>query len=547
MAAITELFRKRPQPVHLCPDLERALSALFPGLSDRRLRDIYYLHLPTGNALLRRLPHYIARYASRVVRQSIYWRESVVARRPWHQRGGVCCKPRWLVVASCLLGVFLASQCHSSGLLLRDRSLHNAPAWLGAFLGYMAADLVFGRTLSLAAFFAATNVVGAFTATILLRRLDSRDLALRRVHSVIRILACLIPACFAAAICGALLVRVQFHGSMSQALMTWPASELVNYLIMLPAMLTVGWKDIARRISHSNSINSIGKLGPAVFLIISCAAATIFDGPGSIIFPLPGLLLCALVYSLPVTALSSMLVGTAFLMMLGLGVIDMGQNMAIPYMVVSVRIAVAFLVMVPLTISSAMAVRDDLLGELRKAADHDGLTGLLNRRAFEQRLDTQLAVPLRQGSSLLILWIDIDFFKLINDRHGHPAGDAVLQAFAATARSCCRANDFVGRLGGEEFALVAQVSSADDAQEIANRLREAFAAQTLIWEGAAIRATVSIGACYLNCVHQDMATLIRDLDTALYEAKRNGRNRIEWLEQDISRRDRAIGPRLARA
>ena len=433
------------------------------------------------------------------------------------------------------------------GLLLRDRSLHNAPAWLGALLGYMAADLVFGRTLSLAAFFAATNVVGAFTATILLRRLDSRDLALRRVHSVIRILACLIPACFAAAICGALLVRVQFHGSMSQALMTWPASELVNYLIMLPAMLTVGWKDIARRISQSNSINSIGKLGPAVFLIVSCAAATIFDGPGSIIFPLPGLLLCALVYSLPVTALLSMFVGTAFLMMLGLGVIDMGQNMAIPYMVVSVRIAVAFLVMVPLTISSAMAVRDDLLGELRKAADHDGLTGLLNRRAFEQRLDTQLAVPLRQGSSLLILWIDIDFFKSINDRHGHPAGDAVLQAFAATARSCCRANDFVGRLGGEEFALVAQVSSADDAQEIANRLREAFAAQTLIWEGAAIRATVSIGACYLNCVHQDMATLIRDLDTALYDAKRNGRNRIEWLEQDISRRDRAIGPRLARA
>ncbi|WP_336969915.1 GGDEF domain-containing protein [Sphingobium aromaticiconvertens] len=379
-------------------------------------------------------------------------------------------------------------------------------------------------------------MVGSFTATHLLLGLDRRDLGLRRVHSVLRILACLLPACIAAALCGALLVKIEFHGSAIQTLMTWPASELVNYLIILPAILTVRPRWHRRTVEGTTARSDRRTIGPALLLAISCVAAVFFDGPGSIIFPLPGLLLCALIYPIQMTALLTMILGTGWLTMLGLGVIDIGQDMAIPQMVVSVRIAVAFLVLAPLTISSAMAVRDDLLDQLREAADHDGLTGLLNRRAFEQRMRDRLSMPPRPGKSFVILWLDIDLFKSINDRHGHLAGDAVLQAFAATARACCREGDLIGRLGGEEFALVAEVSSQKGAEGVADRLREAFAAQTVHWDGVPVRATVSIGACHVERARRDVPNIFRQLDEALYRAKRKGRNRIEWLLESAPER-----------
>lgn len=430
------------------------------------------------------------------------------------------------------------------GLMLRHRQLNRWPAWLGAAAGYVAADLLFGRHLSLAAFFAATNLLSTLTATACLRRLDARDLGLRRTHSVPRILACLLPACLAAALSGALLVAIEFHGSVSQALMTWPASELVNYLVVLPAMLTVRpqWPFERRAAlpappaSPAASAAKRRQVWPLGLLALSCIAAVVFDGPGSIMFPLPGLLLCALTYSVPATALLTMILGTGCLTLIGLGVMDIGQDMSVPQMVVSIRIAIAFLVLVPLTIASAMAVRDDLLEQLREAADHDGLTGLLNRRGFEQRMQDRLLAEWTPGRSVVVLWLDIDHFKSINDRHGHLAGDAVLQAFAQTARACCREQDLVGRLGGEEFALVADVSGPAAADAVADRLRAAFAAQAVMWNGAPVRATVSIGACYLDRATRDVPGLVRQLDEALYRAKRNGRDRIEWLKPQAARR-----------
>jgi diguanylate cyclase (GGDEF)-like protein len=385
--------------------------------------------------------------------------------------------------------------------------------------------------LSLSAWFAATNLIGTMTATAFLLQLDERDLCLRRVHSMLRILVRLLPACLAAGLCGALLVMAEIHGSGLQALMTWPASELVNYLVTLPAILTTfRVRDGQNPLPRSAGLD-LKQLGPALFLGASCVAAIAFDGPGSIMFPLPALLLCALTYSVPTTALLTLLLGTGALTGIGLGMVHIGQDMAVPRMVVSIRIAVAFLVLVPLTIASVVAVRDELLDQLRQAADHDGLTGLLNRRAFEQSMRAQLRAPRLLGRSLVILWLDIDHFKAINDRHGHLAGDAVLQAFAATAQACCRQGDLVGRMGGEEFALVVEVSDASGAAAVAERLRRAFAEQIVRWNHEPIRATVSIGACHLLRPERATPDLVKRLDEALYRAKHKGRNRIEWLAE----------------
>jgi diguanylate cyclase (GGDEF)-like protein len=417
------------------------------------------------------------------------------------------------------------------GLALRDRGLIRVSGGLGAVTGFLAADTLFGRTLSLSAWFAAANLIGAMTATACLLQLDERDLCLRRVHSMLRILVRLLPACLAAGLCGALLVLVEFHGSAAQALMTWPASELVNYLVVLPAMLTAFRSASRQQPKGGTAWFDMRHLGPALFLIGSCAAAVAFDGPGSIMFPLPALLLCALTYSVPATALLTLVLGTGALTGIGLGVLHIGQDMAVPRMVVSIRIAVAFLVLIPLTIASVVAVRDELLDQLRQAADHDGLTGLLNRRAFEQRMRAQLRAARLPGRSLVILWLDIDHFKAINDRHGHLAGDAVLQAFASTAQACCRQGDLVGRMGGEEFALVVEVTGATGAAAVAERLRKAFAEQTVRWNHEPIRATVSIGACHLIRPERANSDLVKRLDEALYRAKHKGRDRIEWLAE----------------
>jgi len=414
------------------------------------------------------------------------------------------------------------------GLVLRDRRLFSVAGWAGALFGFVGADLLFGRTLSLAAFFATANLTGTFVAALLLRPLDLVDLRLRRAHSVLKILIRLLPASFAAGACGAVLVVVEFHGSALQALATWPASELVNYLTVLPAVLTLRGPIRLRAGGRLLGMSALREAGPALFLAVSCLAAVLFDGPGSIVFPLPALLLCALSYSIPTTCVMTMLFGTTLLTLIGWNVIDLGQDMSLPQVVVSMRIAVAFLVIVPLTIGSAMAVRNDLLHRLRDAADHDGLTGLLNRRAFEDRMGERLLA----GSGRLILWLDIDRFKAINDRHGHQAGDAVLRAFADTARNCCRSNDLVGRIGGEEFALILNVPDAQAARTIAERLHATFASSDFRWNGVSVHTTASIGAAYLVRPVTDVNLLTRHLDEALYRAKRKGRNRIEWLDED---------------
>ncbi|KQM61702.1 MULTISPECIES: GGDEF domain-containing protein [unclassified Sphingomonas] len=415
------------------------------------------------------------------------------------------------------------------GIMLRAPHLNRPAGWAGAAAGFILADLILGQTPELGGWFAAANLSGTSVAVLLLRRLGASDLRLRRVHSVMRISVGLLPGSFAAASVGAAMVVVQFHGSATQTVMTWTASEIANYLIFLPAMLTVRppWRGERRAAMPAPVVKPVW---PLVLLAFSCTLAVWFDGPGSIMFPMPALLLCAMTYSVSTAALITMVLGSGCMITIGLGMVDIGQDLSIPRMVISVRIAVAFLALVPLTISSAMAVRDDLMAQLQQAADHDGLTGLLNRRAFEHRLHRRLDAPSTPGGGLALLWLDLDHFKAINDRHGHPAGDAVLRAIAETIAQCCRPDDLSARLGGEEFALALHAPDAQASAAIAERLRHAIAAIVVPWEDTGIRVTASIGACHLDRWPVEPQALLRGLDAALYRAKHAGRNRIEWLD-----------------
>ncbi len=164
------------------------------------------------------------------------------------------------------------------------------------------------------------------------------------------------------------------------------------------------------------------------------------------------------------------------------------------------------------------------LESLSFAANHDGLTGLINRVAFERLLDG--AVAIASSAPFCTLFIDLDYFKQVNDTAGHAAGDALLKGLAASFRSCLRRADVVARLGGDEFGVILPGCPAGKARELADMLRKAVRDYRLRWEGRDYSVGVSIGLVIADGRHGNTAHLMHEADMACYEAKRGGRNRV---------------------
>jgi diguanylate cyclase (GGDEF)-like protein len=178
-----------------------------------------------------------------------------------------------------------------------------------------------------------------------------------------------------------------------------------------------------------------------------------------------------------------------------------------------------------------LAVRENVLIEenrqLETLAQLDGLTGVANRRNFDARLRADWSASAKGGQPLSLLMIDVDHFKRFNDRYGHPAGDACLQAIAAClSKSELRRNDFIARYGGEEFAVVLPSLPPAAAMEIAERLRLAVYDLALENNQSPVgRITISVGvAGSVSDGSKDAGALIEAADAALYNAKRRGRN-----------------------
>jgi len=161
-----------------------------------------------------------------------------------------------------------------------------------------------------------------------------------------------------------------------------------------------------------------------------------------------------------------------------------------------------------------------------RLASIDMLTELINRRAFYEIGETELARHARSGESLALLMIDIDYFKSINDRYGHGGGDAAIRALADVVRTQLRAGDIAGRLGGEEFAVLMPGAVLDEATQVAQRLAERVASTQTPYEGQVISYTLSIGVAQWQ-PGESLDALVARADDALYRAKRGGRNRVE--------------------
>ncbi|HEY5520672.1 MAG TPA: GGDEF domain-containing protein [Candidatus Limnocylindrales bacterium] len=163
--------------------------------------------------------------------------------------------------------------------------------------------------------------------------------------------------------------------------------------------------------------------------------------------------------------------------------------------------------------------------EAENQANIDALTGLPNRRYLDELL-ANVGPRRRALDQLGALMIDLDYFKLLNDRYGHATGDRVLRAVGERISSAVRAEDTPARYGGEEFAVVLRRTTAEQAVEIAERIRTHIADIPPSEMGTAERITVSIGAAVAEVRASELPILLGAADGALYEAKREGRNRV---------------------
>jgi diguanylate cyclase (GGDEF)-like protein len=188
--------------------------------------------------------------------------------------------------------------------------------------------------------------------------------------------------------------------------------------------------------------------------------------------------------------------------------------------------------------------KDLVVARYRRASLTDPLTGVANRRGFFETAERMLTRARFTREPMALIVFDLDHFKSINDRYGHPAGDEVLITFCRLAISQLRPNDLFGRIGGEEFASLLPDAARHDAFRLAERVRKALETSSHTISQHALRFTVSVGVATSDEKRSDLYALLNAADQALYRAKALGRNRVEpspdWAERSTTERAIAV-------
>ncbi|OGB35041.1 MAG: hypothetical protein A3F78_18965 [Burkholderiales bacterium RIFCSPLOWO2_12_FULL_61_40] len=249
---------------------------------------------------------------------------------------------------------------------------------------------------------------------------------------------------------------------------------------------------------------------------------------------LQGLLLYAQVRS----QLVAMLLGTALVLALALDGLLLGRLRRFSAQLVRVRQGSAWdrrihvhggdeLGLLAAEVNAMMGLIEAQMAGLTTLSMTDTLTGLPNRRAFDERLTLEFARQQRSARALALLVLDVDYFKGYNDRYGHPAGDAALQAVAQVLRQAgARASDLAARTGGEEFSILLPETDAQGAQDMARHIQLLLQAQALRHENSAVAEVVTLSIGIAVAREESAQEFVQRADRALYQAKQQGRNRV---------------------
>jgi diguanylate cyclase (GGDEF)-like protein len=425
------------------------------------------------------------------------------------------------------------------GMMVRYKRLATPLGWFAAIIGYLAADLVTGGQLLRTVVLTAGNLAGVIVGYTLFRRIGGPYRRLQNPLSILYLILIIAASAASAGVVGAIANPIFFRGGSINGWTLWFVTELVNYIAILPVVLALPdfrWPWAERRRRGVPNIALIRTI-PVLTLVLSCLLGVLFGGPGAIAFPVPSLLWCAVTFGMSTTAALTLLASTWTLLAISFGYLPVGPDLHSLRTMMSVRMGLALIALAPITVASVMAARNELLLRMQYMAEHDQLTGLLNRRAFTERASAELARLSAGPRPSALLMLDVDYFKKINDNFGHATGDLVLATFARIVGDCLRETNLFGRIGGEEFAILLPDCAPQEALAIADRVRTIFADCVVdLEDGRRASTTVSIGIAFM---HQGLSTIERPLliaDRALYRAKAAGRNRVEGMDIPLEER-----------
>jgi len=448
-----------------------------------------------------------------------------------------------LIFGAALFGIltrpvgFLAAFWPANALLLaimvRHRAFCTPAGWGAAFLGYVAADLMTGGNWFVTLWLTGANLVGAGTGVLLFYQLTEEDRRLHRPLSVLYLFVIATIAGVAAALTGGGVATFLFEKDWLTGFGFWFTTELVNDLLLVPVVLTIPsvilWKEKIQETAKAFR-SDLTTGAPLLALLGAIVITLVIGGPGAIAFTVPALLWCALTYSMFNTALLTFLTCSWTMIAVSAGLITiLPVSTDLMSELMSIRLGVALLALGPLTAASINQTRNELVETLNHAVNHDFLTNALARRAFLQEGARLVTIPSPRITSPAVLMMDLDRFKQVNDQYGHAAGDEVLITFARTVAGVLRQDDLLGRLGGEEFAVVLPKTGYENARTIAERIRSEVEATVVhLSDGQTLKMTVSIGlACGISEASTTLQSLMMAADESLYRAKAGGRNRVD--------------------
>jgi diguanylate cyclase (GGDEF)-like protein len=170
--------------------------------------------------------------------------------------------------------------------------------------------------------------------------------------------------------------------------------------------------------------------------------------------------------------------------------------------------------------------QEAVLRDLYESSRIDALTGVYNRKHFQQRLDDELTSAERRQVPLSLIMFDLDHFKQVNDTYGHQAGDAVLKHVASLVKQRLRSSDLLARVGGEEFAVLLRGADLRTAARVGERMRVSVATKPVFFVGQSIAVSISIGCAAVESTEESATSLVGTADRRLYAAKNGGRNRV---------------------
>ena len=428
-----------------------------------------------------------------------------------------------------VLSIFWIVNAVIAGIFLRHPSTHRPTNYLACALAMFLNDYLFSGWVSSAILINLANIIFIAVIALGLRGLCKNDTDNLTPKQVLL----LFPVCLAASL------LTGIWGGIASAegttltdillkIALWVSEQFSTGLMILPVILS--FKRSQKFVWQRTSVLAVLSV-PILFL-----GAALVGGPGSIAFPLPVLIWCALVLPVFISSLITFLVGVLEIMMAYENLI--GEHLADSppeiMTLVSIRLGVAAMVLTPFMVSVTIDAVKTLNRRLEIRANTDFLTQLLSRAGLFEKLSE---IPLPMGRAVGMILLDIDYFKSINDNFGHQAGDSVLSELGYILRRDYQERFYISRFGGEEFALIGLDISAEQLYQQAESLRLRVARHDFLLTDRYLSITISLGLELASANNDEewaqlIARLVTKADSRLYLSKAEGRNLTtpDWSE-----------------